>query len=272
MDTADLQQIGLHHPVVRRVLDVQRNTAPNPQRLVAVEGLWAHRVSVARGVRIDTFLWCPEAAYAPDAAGLAADVSARARQTFRVSVKVAERLSERDRPDGLISLVHLPVPQLDDLRLGPSALLLVADGLEIPGNVGTVLRVLDAVGADALLLTNRRVRLTHPKLFRASQGAVLTVPGIDVDSVATAAGWLRRHDFDVWLADTSGSVNYRALAYRGRRVAFVVGSERYGVAREWYDHAAGAVHVPMLGTADSLNVAVSAAVLLYEARAQQSGW
>ncbi len=271
MDLQALQQVGLQHAAVRHVLDVQRNTAPNPQRLVAIEGLWAHKLALSAGTAIETFFWCPEAAYATETPARADEISGRAARTLRVSTKVAARLSERDRPDGLVSLVRLPHWTPAGVRLGATGLVLVADGLEIPGNVGTLLRVLDACAADALVLTNRRVRLTHPKLFRASQGSVLTVPVLEFASVEEASSWLASNGVDVWLADTADSEVYRSVGY-GRRIAFVVGSERYGISAQWYAHATSRVRVPMLGRADSLNVAVSAAVLLYEARAQQAGW
>jgi TrmH family RNA methyltransferase len=119
--------------------------------------------------------------------------------------------------------------------------------------------------------TNRRTRLTHPKVLRSSQGMSVRVPAVEFDEVADAIAWLGRHGFTVYLADTEGSENYRSCDFGGR-TALVVGSERYGISPPW--HAAGfrRVGIPMLGSADSLNVAVSAAVLLYEARAQMSKW
>ena len=147
--------------------------------------------------------------------------------------------------------------------------MLVADAVEIPGNLGTLIRSLDACAADCLVLTNRRTRLTHPKVLKGSQGMCLTVPSVEFDDVADAIEWLRGNGFAVYVADTDDARPYRAVDYRGR-VAFVVGSERYGVSKDWYEPDFGRVAVPMLGRADSLNVSVSASILLYEARAQQS--
>ena len=171
----------------------------------------------------------------------------------------------------MLSVAQLPWYKPDLLDLGRSALVLVADAVEIPGNLGTLIRTLDAVGADALVMTNRRTRLTHPKVFRGSQGTVLTVPSVEFAAAGEAVGWLRARGFRVLLADTDEAVHYRRADYSGR-VALVVGSERYGISTDWYDHGFDRVAVPMLGAADSLNVSVSASVLLYEARARQSGW
>ncbi len=99
----------------------------------------------------------------------------------------------------------------------------------------------------------------------------LSVPHVEFDDVAEAISWLKRNKFTVYLADTSDSENYRQLDYSGG-TAIVVGSERYGISRPWYEHGFARVGVPMLGRADSLNVSVSASVLLYEARAHKNHW
>ena len=267
----ELQQIGLSHPRVKQVLDIQNNTASNRDRLVVAEGLWAQRLVLSAGVSVRTFLWCPELAYSDESRTRAEQLAARAEQSYRVSAKTLERVGERGQQDGLLSVVALPWHDPGLLDLGRSALVLVADAVEIPGNLGTLVRTLDAVRADCLVLTNRRTRLTHPKVFRGSQGTVLTVPSIEFPTAAETVPWLRRQRFRVLLADTDEAVHYRQADYSGR-VALVVGSERYGISKPWYEHGFERVAVPMLGAADSLNVSVSASVLLYEARARQEGW
>jgi tRNA G18 (ribose-2'-O)-methylase SpoU len=267
----ELQQIGLSHPRVKQVLDIQNNSAPNRERLLVAEGLWAQRLVLDAGVHVRTFLWCPELTYSDEAALRASQLAARAEAAYRVSAKTLERIGERGQPDGLLSVARLPWHEPDTLDFGPSALVLVADAVEIPGNLGTLIRTLDAVRADALVLTNRRTRLTHPKVFRGSQGTVLTVPSVEFAAADEAVAWLRSRRFRVLLADTDEARPYREVDYSGR-VALVVGSERYGISKPWYEHGFDRVAVPMLGVADSLNVSVSASVLLYEARARQDGW
>ena len=148
----------------------------------------------------------------------------------------------------------------------------VADGMNIPGNLGTLIRTIDACGADALVLTNRRTRLTHPMVFRASQGMLLTVPIVDFDDDRDAVDWLTAEGFDVFLAGTDDAVGYRAVPYQGRRTAIVVGSERKGLSPAWESGSFRHIAIPMLGVADSLNVSIAASVLLYEARARKAGW
>jgi RNA methyltransferase, TrmH family len=143
--------------------------------------------------------------------------------------------------------------------------------MEIPGNLGTLIRTLDACGADCVVLTSKRTRLTHPKVLRSSQGMSMKVPSLEFAEISDAIGWLARNNFTVYLADTDNSINYRQADYQGR-TAIVVGSERYGISPPWYEQGFQRIGIPMLGAADSLNVSVSASVLLYEARARKNSW
>jgi len=271
LQSGSLQQIGLHHPRIRQLRHIINNTAPNHRHLLVAEGLWAHNVVLELGAAVDTFLWCPEAAYSDEARSRSVEILARARSAYRISPSVLARVCERERPDGLVSLVTLPSWDPDELALSADALVLVADGIEIPGNLGTLMRTLDACGADCLVLTNRRTRLSHPKVFRGSRGMNLRVPTIEFASPDAAAVWLRDRGFAVHLATTGPDArDYGSVPFRGR-TAVVVGNERYGISRPWFTYGFAEVTVPMHGRADSLNVSVSASILLYEVRRRQRG-
>jgi RNA methyltransferase, TrmH family len=267
----DLQQIGLRHPVAELVRDIQRNRTGIPRRTFVAEGLYENNMVLSTGVDIDAFVWCQEAAYSDEAPVRAEQLASRARRAYQVSGKTFERLAERPNPDGLISVAQLPDWQPDNIVLGRDALILVADAVEIPGNLGTLIRTLDACAADCLVLTSRRTRLTHPKVLRSSQGMSMKVPSFEFAQVSDAISWLKGAEFTVYLADTDQSMNYRQADYAGR-TALVIGSERYGISAPWYEAGFQRIGIPMLGAADSLNVSVSASVLLYEARARKSGW
>jgi RNA methyltransferase, TrmH family len=267
----DLQQIGLRHPAAELVRDIQSNRTGIPRRTFVAEGLFENNIVLETGVRVDTFLWCPEAVYSDEARKRADQLAARAGRAYQISVKTLARLAERPNPDGLISIARLPDWEPDGIEFGEDALVLVTDALEIPGNLGTLIRTLDACSGDCLVMTSRRTRLTHPKVLRSSQGMSIVVPSVEFDEVGEAIAWLKRCRFTVYIADTDESINYRKGHYQGR-TALVVGSERYGVSRPWYDAGFQRIGIPMLGSADSLNVSVSASVLLYEARAQKAGW
>lgn len=267
----DFQPIGIGHPAVKDVLAIQNNTAPNRFGLVVAEGLWAARVVLDTGLRVDTFYWCPELAHSHEAGMRAQQLAERARRCFQVAEKTMTRMAERGNSGGMLATAEMPRWTSEDIRLAESALVLVADGIEIPGNLGTLIRTLDACRADLLIMTNRRTRMSHPKVFRASQGMSVRVPHLEFEETGEAIEWLRQRQFTVYLADTDQSLHYRRLDYPGR-TALVVGSERYGITPPWYEQGYQRVGVPMLGHADSLNVSVSASILLFEARARKDGW
>jgi tRNA G18 (ribose-2'-O)-methylase SpoU len=267
-----LPQIGLQHPRVKQVRAVLHHRGPQHRHLLVAEGLWAHNVLLDQAAPIELFLWCPEAAYASEAHQRSRQIAAQAAHSYQISARVLERISERDRPDGMVSLVRLPCWQPAAVPLKRRSVVLVADAIEIPGNLGTLLRTLDASGGDCLLLTNRRTRLSHPKVFRGSRGMNLRVPVVEFEEPGAAVDWLLEQGFSIYLATTgAGAVPYRSVAYPAR-TALVVGNERSGISRPWLERGFTQVTVPMLGAADSLNVSVCGSILLYEVRARAAGW
>jgi RNA methyltransferase, TrmH family len=267
----ELQQIGLRHPAADLIRDVHANRTGIPRRSFVAEGLYEINMVLATNTRVEVFLWCPEAAYSDESAKRARELTERARRSYQISAKTLDRLAERPNPDGLICVAQLPDWQPDSVVLSADALVLIADAMEIPGNLGTLIRTLDACAADCLALTSKRTRLTHPKVLRSSQGMSMKVPSLEFAEISDAIGWLARNNFTVYLADTRDSISYRQADYRGR-TAIVVGSERYGISPPWYEQGFQRIGIPMLGSADSLNVSVSASVLLYEARARKNSW
>jgi len=255
---------GAQHPAVRDLLTVRKDAAPGR---ILVEGAWEHDRLLATDTQLETFFWCPDAGtpYPVDR------IVERAAEVYRISAKLLSRLSRRTRSDGLLSIARLPVWQPHELRFTAESLVLVADGVEYAGNLGTLIRTVDAAHADCLVLTNRRARPSHPAVYAASRGMVLSTPVVEFDEISTAAHWLRSHGFQVHLADPAAQGSYRETSYDGP-TAFVVGSEGSGLAPEWHAQGFGGVSIPMLGQADSLNVALSAGILLFEARARKNGW
>ncbi|GLZ78303.1 rRNA methyltransferase [Actinorhabdospora filicis] len=243
------------------------STRSTPPGTLIAEGEWAHRCLLDAAGDIETFVWCPEL-LGDDGRALARAAAGRARASFTVSVKTFARVSRRNRPSGLASLVRLPDWRAGDgviggRPVGPGTVVLVADGIEYASNLGALVRVVDASGAAALIVTSRRARVESPEVFTASRGTVLTTPVIDLGSPAQAATWLERHGFAVHLALPGAEGHFRDRPRGDRPTAIVVGSEGNGVAPEWREVPHEAVSIPMRGRADSLNVAVAAGVLLF---------
>lgn len=264
LEQYNFQPIGEANGRIKRVKGILSNSKPNPERLFVAEGIWLASMCLKFGTCIDSIIVCPEHVRTPEVQKLIADLSERTRDRFSVSAKTYEKISEKNRPDGIMVLAALPKRDIADFMPPKNAVVLVIDGVEIPGNAGTMLRMADGAGADAVFFCNRKVRMTHPKLIKSSQGAVLTVPVFEFESVADCRAWLKKFGFTVYLADTRADKYYYDEPF-GKNCALVLGSERYGIAREWYDSQYSMIAIPMQGSCDSLNVGVAATVLTYEA-------
>ena len=264
LEQYNFQPIGEANGRIKRVKGILSNSKPNPERLFVAEGIWLASMCLKFGTCIDSIIVCPEHVRTPEVQKLIADLSERTRDRFSVSAKTYEKISEKDRPDGIMVLAALPKRDIADFMPPKNAVVLVIDGVEIPGNAGTMLRMADGAGADAVFFCNRKVRMTHPKLIKSSQGAVLTVPVFEFESVADCRAWLKKFGFTVYLADTRADKYYYDEPF-GKNCALVLGSERYGIAREWYDSQYSMIAITMQGSCDSLNVGVAATVLTYEA-------
>ena len=257
-----IRHIGEKHEVIKHIKGLINNTKPNPERLFIAEGIWSHNKIVELGLTVRSFVFCPQFIHTAQAARLAEAAALVADEICIVSEKTFLKISERDKADGLLSVCVFPARDLNSLRLGKDALIVVLDGCEIPGNVGTIARTCDGANVDAVFLCNRRVRLTHPKVIKGSMGAALTVPFIEFDTVDNCLAWLAKSKFNVYVADTRADKFYYEHVYANRS-ALVMGSERYGVSREWYA-SAQLLSIPMSGSCDSLNVGVAASIILYD--------
>lgn len=256
--------IGESNPKIKQLRAIASNSKPNPQKLFVAEGIWLLSMCEKFNAPIDSLLLCPEHLRTPEAVALAEKLARRTTERYTLSAKAFEKISERDRPDGLMALAGLPKRDINAFRTEKDAVLLVLDGVEIPGNVGTMMRMADGAGVDGILFCNRKARLTHPKLIKGSQGAVLSVPYFEFETVKACREYLAENGFTVYLADTRAKSYYYDEPF-GKKTAIVMGSERYGISREWYEGKYEMIAIPMEGSCDSLNVGVAATVLAYEA-------
>lgn len=266
IENSGFKFIGDTHPKIKQAKGIIANTKPNPFKLFAAEGIWAQNKIFESGTRVDSIIVCAECIHTPEALECLKKLTEKTLERYAVSYKVYEKLSERDKPDGLFCLAYLPMYSPEDIRvrLNDKSVLLVLDGIEIPGNVGTMLRMADGAGLDAVLICNKRARMTHPKLVKGSMGALLTVPWCEFKEVDECRAFLERNNIEYYLADTRATLSYYEEPF-GKACALVMGSERYGITRSWYTDKAKMISIPMLGKCDSLNVGVAATVLCYEA-------
>lgn len=190
------------------------------------------------------------------------DLVERLSPLFYVSPDVFAKMAVRGQSGGI--LIVIPYTQLDLAHLPrhDPAFFVVVEGAEKPGNVGAILRTADAAGVDGLILCSGGTDLHSPNVIRASLGTRFTVPVAEAPTT-DVIDWLRRHQIRIFAAAPDASTVYTKANFTGP-VAIVTGSEDEGLSDEWLRAANERIVIPMFGVADSLNLATSTALLLYE--------
>ena len=251
---------SLQNPRVKQVVKL-RDEKKQRQRdgLMLVEGYDEISLALEAGHRPRTLLIAP---------GLARrqmrDIAA---ETITVSPVVFEKMSYRENPDGWLAIFPVPRVSLDDLKLGQSPLIIVAESIEKPGNLGAILRTADAARVDAVLVCDPRVDAYSPNVVRSSRGTLFTVPVVETKSTQ-ALVFLQRHGIQILAATPSAEAEYTHQNLR-RPLAVAVGTEDEGLSGLWISHADVRIKIPMLGKVNSLNVSIATALIIYEAVRQR---
>lgn len=178
-----------------------------------------------------------------------------------------EKIAYKERPDGLLMIGPHVAVKLKDLSLPENALVIVTEGVEKPGNLGTILRSADAAGAAAVIVCDRVTDVHNPNVVRASTGALFSVPVAEASS-EEAIGFLKKHSFSILAASPHAEKLHFEADLTGP-VAVALGAEQYGLTAKWMDGADLRVRIPMLGLSDSLNVSAAATILVHEAVRQR---
>ena len=235
--------------------------------MILVEGYDELTLALACGFKPQTLLTAPELASRSLNISIPDTRRVEPVETVTVSRAVFQKISYRENPDGWLGLFPMPKSSLEELSLPEHPLVIVAESVEKPGNLGAILRTADAAHADALLVCDPRVDVWNPNVIRASRGAVFAVPVVEVES-SMALGWLRSGGMRVLAATPSAETLYTAVDLSGS-IAIAVGTEDAGLSDFWMQNADVLIKIPMLGKVNSLNVSVSTALVTYEALRQR---
>jgi TrmH family RNA methyltransferase len=254
------------NPRVRAAADLRERRARDATGMTLVDGTRELARALAGGARV-VEVFVDEEGMSRDAEAIVARARAAGATIVPVTGPVLDRLAFGDRAEGVVATVAIPDLSLATLRLAPDALVVVLEGVEKPGNLGAVLRSADGAGADAVIAADPRTDPFNPNAVRASLGTIFTVP-LAAGASAAVRDHLAAAGIRIVAARVEGAVPYADLDLRGP-VALVLGSEADGLTGAWTGDGVVAASLPMLGVADSLNVSIAAAVLLYEARRQR---
>jgi RNA methyltransferase, TrmH family len=254
------------NPRVKQLVVLRHRRARDRAGVTLVEGYAELDLALSAGARPLTLYVCP--GLAGDGAQRMIDrVAGLGAEVVRVSRPVFGKIAYRESPDGWLAVVPAVPAGLSSLDPGARPLVLICEGVEKPGNLGAILRTADAAGVAAVIAADPVTDWGNPNVVRASKGTVFSVP-VASASTAEVLTWAAERSLTVVAAAPDGDVLLTEADMSGP-TAIVVGSEARGLPDVWLERASTRVRIPMFGRADSLNVATSAAILVYEAVRQR---
>lgn len=258
---------SLQNPRVKEVGRLRTRRYRDEENVLLIEGYRELLRALDNGWNPHTLFYCRELFLGENEDTLIRRCAEAGCAVFSCSEPVFRKLAYRDRPDGLLALAPQRHRTLDDLPLGKTPFLLVAEAIEKPGNLGTMLRSADAAGVDAVIVCDPCTDLFNPNVVRASIGTLFSVP-VAAAGTAEVIDWLGRKGIRTLAATPHTDCDYASVDL-AVPLAIVVGSEQYGLHSQWMNQADLQVRIPMMGQADSLNVAAAATILLYETLRQR---
>jgi TrmH family RNA methyltransferase len=258
---------SLTNPRVKAAVRLRDRREREATGLTIVDGAREILRALDAGVRLETAFIAPELLRSEEALTVDARIHSWPA-AIEVSPAVLAKVAFGERSDGVVAVVEAPTRTLDDLAAPDDALILIVQGVEKPGNLGAILRTADAVGAHAVIAADPRTDLFNPNAIRASIGTIFAVPVVAA-STPDVLAWLGTHGIRAVAAIVDAPATYLQTDLRGP-LAIVLGSEADGLTEAWRDPAVQRISIPMRGIADSLNVSIAAAVVLFEAVRQRT--
>lgn len=186
-----------------------------------------------------------------------------------VSDELFAKMSDTRTPQGILCVMKQPHYDLEKLLDVPAPLLVVLENLQDPGNLGTIVRTGEGAGVTGVIMSCRTVDIFNPKVIRATMGSVFRVPFLYVDSLKDAILRMQERGIHTYAAHLAGKKYYDGFSFR-EGTAFLIGNEGNGLSRETAELAGEYLKIPMEGKVESLNAAIAASLLMYEAHRQRS--
>ena len=266
--TAENLITSLQNTRIKKLIALQQKSSERRKTsLFVVEGVREVRHCLDAGFEIDTLFLCPDILQGHPEIDSLHDLL-QTPAGLQVTKEVYDKMAYRGSSEGVMAVVKARRKTLQDLRLPSSPLIVVLESVEKPGNLGAVLRSADAASADAVIVCDPLTDLYNPNLIRSSIGSVFTVPLV-VCSSEECITFLKTNGIRILTAQLQDSRLYYDTDMTCG-TALVMGTEATGLTHRWRVAADAHIRIPMLGQLDSLNVSVSAAILLFEAVRQRS--
>lgn len=267
MSNDDMLISSMQNPRVKQVVKLRKQSERTRTGVTIIEGYREILRALENNWPAESLFYCRALFLGENEDQLIQDCRARGSKIFETSEGVFRKMSYRDRPDGLLALAPVVEKKLSDLKLSDNPLILVAEHLEKPGNLGTLLRSADAAGVEAVIVCDKCTDINNPNVVRASIGTLFYIPIAEASTEETLA-FLREHKIQILAATPHAKEEYFEVDMT-TPTAIVVGAEQFGLSDRFMAESDLNVRIPMLGKNDSLNVSTAATILLYEAVRQR---
>jgi TrmH family RNA methyltransferase len=247
---------------IKRIRALEQKKFRRAERRFMAEGMRIVAEAVDAGHVPEALVFAEDIAAHPLLARLVAACEAAGGETIEVPREILHKITGKDNPQALVGVFAIPDRRLADLDRATAYVWTVCQSLKDPGNLGTILRTNDAVGAGGLILLDQSCDPYSVEAVRASMGALFTQPVVQATGAEFFA-WLRSGPGQLVGASLNAARDYQDICYEAPTFV-LMGNEQYGLPADYAAACDALVKIPMRGKADSLNVAVSCAVLLYE--------
>jgi TrmH family RNA methyltransferase len=255
---------SLQNPKIKEVVKLRDRRPREESGLFIIEGYRELKRALDAGRQVQTLFFCPDLFLGSNERALIA----QCKMAIECTREVFAKISYRDRPDGLLAVAPQFHLKLTDLKLKANPFIVVAESIEKPGNLGTILRSCDAAGVDAVIVCDPTTDIHNPNVVRSSVGTLFTLPVLEASADETFA-FLKQHNIAIVAATPHAKLEFTQADFKVP-LAIVVGTEQYGLTENWMKNANITVRIPMFGVADSLNVASATTLMLYEVIRQRS--
>jgi RNA methyltransferase, TrmH family len=259
---------SIQNPFIKEIIQLQeRSRIRKKKGLFVVEGFREISLALKGNYNLKSILFCKEIIPSRTVDTLMRSTDQNT-EIIEVTKTVYQKIAHRKTTEGIVALVITKDLFLNNLTLNDDPLILIAEAPEKPGNLGALLRTADAANLDAVIIANPKTDLYNPNIIRSSVGTVFT-NSIAMGSTSEIIEFLNKRNINVYAAVLSEkSESYLDTDYT-LPSAIVVGTEDSGLSKDWIFKATKKIIIPMQGEIDSLNVSVSAAIVIFEAKRQR---
>lgn len=250
---------------VKYIVRLREKKIRDIEKKFVIEGYRENYKAIHSGkIRFDSIYISPECFLGKNEESLIAKFNTK---VFELPRKVFEKISYRDRPDGILSIAEIPEFQFNYDQIPDGDLYLIIEGVEKPGNLGTILRTAEGGGVSAVIVADPRIDLFNPNVIRSSTGTLFTLPTYTAE-IRKITEYFKSNHIQLLAVTPDGTVPYCGKNYE-KKTALIFGSEQYGLSDYAKENSDKMIYIPMKGEADSLNLAMSCGIVLYEAIRQR---